>query len=170
MAADPSQSKGAQRGSTPSATGPLHPVRADGQRRTVLQIELDVRDAGALLTRFGHEATAACGGEGTIRGSIGWVGSPMSLDYGSLSGQLNANIRNGQFLKVEPGAAKLLGVLSLQSLPRRLVLDFRDVFSEGFCDLILRQRRCHHRAGCGAHEQLGRQKGVNAAVLAGRQR
>jgi uncharacterized protein YhdP len=26
----------------------------------------------------------------------------------------------------------LLGVLSLQSLPRRLTLDFRDVFSEGF--------------------------------------
>ncbi|HEY9096602.1 MAG TPA: DUF3971 domain-containing protein, partial [Hydrogenophaga sp.] len=81
---------------------------ANEQRRTVLQIELDVRDAGALLTRFGHEATVR-GGEGTIRGSIGWVGSPMSLDYGSLSGQLNANIRNGQFLKVEPGAAKLLG-------------------------------------------------------------
>jgi len=38
----------------------------------------------------------------------------------------------GQFLKAEPGAARLLSVLSLQSLPRRLVLDFRDVFQEGF--------------------------------------
>ena len=38
----------------------------------------------------------------------------------------------GQFLKAEPGVAKLLGVLSLQSLPRRLALDFRDVFQSGF--------------------------------------
>lgn len=42
------------------------------------------------------------------------------------------DIAAGQFLKVDPGAAKLLGVLSLQALPRRLSLDFRDVFSEGF--------------------------------------
>jgi uncharacterized protein YhdP len=41
-------------------------------------------------------------------------------------------MHGGQFLKVEPGAAKLLGVLNLQALPRRLALDFRDVFSEGF--------------------------------------
>ena len=38
----------------------------------------------------------------------------------------------GQFLKIDPGIGKLLGVLSLQALPRRITLDFRDVFSEGF--------------------------------------
>ena len=38
----------------------------------------------------------------------------------------------GQFLKAGPGAGRLLSVLSLQSLPRRLALDFRDVFQEGF--------------------------------------
>jgi uncharacterized protein YhdP len=135
---------------------------AGEQRRTVLQIELDVRDAGALLARFGHEATVR-GGEGTIRGSIGWVGSPMSLDYRSLSGQLNANIRNGQFLKVEPGAAKLLGVLSLQSLPRRLVLDFRDVFSEGFAFDFVRGDATIEQGV--AHTNNLQMKGVNAAVL-----
>jgi uncharacterized protein YhdP len=41
-------------------------------------------------------------------------------------------IEKGQFLKSEPGAARLLGVLSLQALPRRLMLDFSDVFGEGF--------------------------------------
>jgi uncharacterized protein YhdP len=35
-------------------------------------------------------------------------------------------------LKVEPGVAKLLSVLSLQSISKRLNLDFRDVFSDGF--------------------------------------
>jgi uncharacterized protein YhdP len=35
-------------------------------------------------------------------------------------------------MKIEPGIGKLLGVLSLQALPRRISLDFRDIFSEGF--------------------------------------
>jgi uncharacterized protein (TIGR02099 family) len=131
-------------------------------RRTTLQIELDVRDAGALLTRFGQAGTVR-GGEGTIRGSIGWAGSPMSLDYGSLSGQLNANVRNGQFLKVEPGAAKLLSVLSLQSLPRRLVLDFRDVFSDGFAfDFVRGDATIEQGVAKTNNLQM---KGVNAAVL-----
>ena len=135
---------------------------ASSARRTSLQIELDVRDAGALLERFGHAATVR-GGEGTIRGNIGWVGSPMSLDYGSLSGQLNANVRNGQFLKVQPGAAKLLGVLSLQSLPRRLALDFRDVFSAGFAfDFVRGDATIEQGVAKTNNLQM---KGVNAAVL-----
>jgi uncharacterized protein YhdP len=32
---------------------------------------------------------------------------------------------------MDPGAGRLLGLLSLQSLPQRLSLDFRDIFSEG---------------------------------------
>jgi uncharacterized protein (TIGR02099 family) len=135
---------------------------AGSARRTSLQIELDVRDAGALLTRFGHAGTVR-GGEGTVRGAIGWEGSPMSLDYDSLSGQLNANIRTGQFLKVQPGAAKLLGVLSLQSLPRRLALDFRDVFSEGFAfDFVRGDATIEQGVAKTNNLQM---KGVNAAVL-----
>ncbi|MDP1630848.1 MAG: AsmA-like C-terminal region-containing protein, partial [Caulobacter sp.] len=38
----------------------------------------------------------------------------------------------GQFNKLEPGVGRLLGILSLQSLPRRITLDFRDIFSDGF--------------------------------------
>ena len=33
---------------------------------------------------------------------------------------------------MEPGIAKLLGVLSLQSLPRRLSFNFDDIFGKGF--------------------------------------
>jgi uncharacterized protein YhdP len=72
-------------------------------------------------------------------------------------------VESGQFLKADPGLAKLLGVLSLQSLPRRLALDFRDVFSEGFAfdfvrgDVTIEQ-------GIAATNNL-QMKGVNAAVL-----
>jgi hypothetical protein len=43
-----------------------------------------------------------------------------------------ASASNGQFNKLEPGVGRLLGILSLQSLPRRITLDFRDIFSDGF--------------------------------------
>lgn len=135
---------------------------AGAARRTALNIDLNIQNAGALLTRFGSAGTVR-GGKGAIKGSIGWVGSPMSLDYASLAGQLNIDVKTGQFLKVDPGAAKLLGVLSLQSLPRRLALDFRDVFSEGFAfDFVRGDATIAQGVARTNNLQM---KGVNAAVL-----
>ena len=104
---------------------------ASGRRRTALQFKLDLTDAGALLARMGMPGVVAKG-RGLVQGNVAWVGSPMSPDYASMSGGFNTNVETGQFLKADPGIAKLFGVLSLQSLPRRLALDFRDVFSDGF--------------------------------------
>ena len=39
--------------------------------------------------------------------------------------------RNGQLLEVDPGAGRVLGLLSVAQLPRRLMFDFRDFFSKG---------------------------------------
>ncbi|NMM27456.1 MAG: TIGR02099 family protein [Glaciimonas sp.] len=106
-------------------------VTKDGQSKTELTYALDVDNAGKLLERFGFNGVLR-GGKGRLDGNIHWDGMPFSLDIPSLSGQIHLDMAAGQFLKVEPGVAKLLGVLSLQSLPRRLTLDFRDIFSEGF--------------------------------------
>jgi uncharacterized protein YhdP len=59
-------------------------------------------------------------------------GTPAGFDYPTLSGALNIDVGPGRFTRIEPGLGKLIGVLSLQALPRRITLDFRDVFSEGF--------------------------------------
>ena len=59
-------------------------------------------------------------------------GRPTDFDYPTLSGSLRIDVGPGRFIKIDPGIGKLLGVLSLQSLPRRITLDFTDVFSEGF--------------------------------------
>jgi len=111
--------------------GPSGPERAGQARRTTMDFELDLKDSGALLTRLGLEQ-ALRAGAGRISGQLAWRGSPLSPDMRSMQGQLRLDMRSGQFLKADPGAARLLGVLSLQSLPRRLLLDFRDVFEEGF--------------------------------------
>jgi uncharacterized protein YhdP len=71
-------------------------------------------------------------GTAKIEGSLAWLGSPQRIDYPTLSGNFVLDAAKGQFVKLEPGIGKLLGILSLQSLPRRISLDFRDIFSEGF--------------------------------------
>lgn len=99
--------------------------------RTELDFELDVADSGALLEQWG-QAGVLSGGKGRASGRIGWQGPPLAPDLASLDGQLRVDVERGRFLKADPGAARLVSVLSLQALPRRLMLDFRDVFSEGF--------------------------------------
>ncbi|MFG6433477.1 YhdP family protein [Roseateles sp. LYH14W] len=108
---------------------------ADARRRTQLDWKLDVHDAGKLLERLGQgnkESPVLRGGKGQLAGQVGWDGSPLAPHYASMAGALNIQLDTGTFLKAEPGVGRLLGVLSLQSLPRRLLLDFRDVFAEGF--------------------------------------
>ena len=133
-----------------------------GQRRTAIGFQLAVDDAGRLLERLGREGTVR-GGQGRLEGNVGWIGSPLSPDLSTLSGQLSVDIERGQFLQIEPGAGRLLGVLSLQSLPRRLVLDFRDVFSQGFAfDFFRGQGQIEQGVLSTRNLQM---KGVNAAVM-----
>jgi len=101
------------------------------QRRMALDFTLDIDNGGALLERLGFGRVVR-GTKGRMTGALGWDGSPLALDLPTLNGTLGLALDGGQFLKVNPGAARLLGVLSLQALPRRLLLDFRDVFQEGF--------------------------------------
>ena len=139
------------------------PARATpAARRAVMDFTLDLDDSGAFLDRLGTPK-AIRGGKGQLSGQVSWQGSPFALDYPSLSGQVSVAIDAGQFLKVDPGATRLLSVLSLQSLPRRLLLDFRDVFQEGFAfdniagDVTITQ-------GVAETNNL-RMRGVQAAVL-----
>lgn len=113
------------------AHGTWAPVSFGSGRATQLAFGLDIADAGRLLALYGVEE-AVRGGAGRISGELHWSGSPLAFDYTTLGGQMRMQIGKGQFLKTDPGIAKLIGVLNLQSLPRRLALDFRDVFAEGF--------------------------------------
>jgi uncharacterized protein (TIGR02099 family) len=105
--------------------------QAGASPRMVMDFKLDLSDSGAFLDRMGFAATMR-GGKGRVAGQVSWSGSPLAFHVPSLDGKLNIALDKGQFLKAGPGAARLFSVLSLQSLPRRLMLDFRDVFQEGF--------------------------------------
>jgi uncharacterized protein (TIGR02099 family) len=101
------------------------------QQQTKLDVTLDVTDAGTFLGRLGHPGQIV-GAPTRMTGQLAWAGAPSEFDYPSLNGTFRVQTGAGRFTKVDPGAGRLLGVLSLQALPRRITLDFRDVFSEGF--------------------------------------
>ncbi|HEY1996218.1 YhdP family protein [Paraburkholderia sp.] len=102
----------------------------DTSKRTVFDFKLDIKDAGALLERAGQPRTLK-GGSGTLSGKAVWRGGPTRIDYPTLNGNLAVDLRHGEILKVDPGVAKLLGVVSLQSLARFATMNFRDVIGEG---------------------------------------
>jgi uncharacterized protein YhdP len=114
--------------STLQATGLL--VRG-ASPRSALDFQIEASDAGKFLERVGYPGLVK-GGKARLQGSLSWQGEPAALDYPSLSGHLNLHAEDGQFLEIEPGLGKLVSLMNLQALPRRVTLDFRDVFSKGF--------------------------------------
>lgn len=98
---------------------------------TQMNYKIEVGDIGKFLARMNYPEGVK-GGTATLSGTLGWNGAPMDLDLPSLTGSINLEASRGQFTKLEPGIGKLLSILSLQSLPRRVALDFKDVFSDGF--------------------------------------
>ena len=101
------------------------------QQKTELNLLLDISDAGKILARSGYPNTVK-GGSGRLAANLSWAGGPDQFSYVTLNGSLKLDTGKGQFLKMDPGAGKLLSVLSLQDLPRHIALGFTDVFSEGF--------------------------------------
>ena len=105
--------------------------RGGTKPRTVLDFALHARDAGGLLGRIGYPGLVM-GGSAHLEGSASWDGEPASFDAATLSGELRLIAEDGQFLEIDPGVGKLISLMSLQALPRRVALDFSDVFSKGF--------------------------------------
>ncbi|MBU1214361.1 MAG: TIGR02099 family protein [Gammaproteobacteria bacterium] len=101
------------------------------QGETELSARIEIADAGRILARSGYPESLT-GGGGLLVSELRWRGSPDAFDFPSLNGSLQLTTGKGRFLQVDPGAAKLLGVLSLQSIPKRISLDFTDVFTPGF--------------------------------------
>lgn len=104
---------------------------ASPNRRMALDFKLDLNDSGALIERLGMGKLVK-GGKGKVQGQLAWNGSPLAPDWARTTGSMKLALDSGALLKADPGAARLLGVLNLQALPRRFLLDFRDVVQEGF--------------------------------------
>ena len=107
---------------------------ASGQwKANNMEVELDLKieNAGQAMSKLGFPDSFQ-GGEGRLASRLSWQGLPWDPQYASLGGRMELALGRGRFLRTEPGVAKLLSVFNLQSLPRRLSLDFSDIFSSGY--------------------------------------
>lgn len=98
---------------------------------TSLRLSATVKSMGDTLESLSFK-NAVKDAPGKSSATLTWRDVPYRPDFKTLSGSISAEIGSGQLLQVEPGAGRLLSLLSLQHLLRRLTLDFRDVFSKGF--------------------------------------
>ena len=91
------------------------------------------------------------------------LGQPVQIGRMALSGTLGLALDGGPFLQADAGAARLLGVLSLQALQHRLRLDFRDVFDERIAfDTLTADLHSQHGV---ARTDKPRLRGLQATVL-----
>ncbi len=99
--------------------------------RTYLTATLNSTDVGPTMTRL-DLAEGISGDSMGILMDLSWSGGPRASFLDKLDGEVRVRMEQGQLEEVEPGAGRMLGLVSVIALPRRLSLDFSDVFDKGF--------------------------------------
>ncbi len=100
-------------------------------QKTSINFKWTIKDIGLALTSLGYP-NLINKGEATIDGLVTWDDRPSNFDAEDFYGNFALIAKKGSVQKIEPGVAgRLVGLISLQNLPRRLTLDFSDLFEEG---------------------------------------
>jgi uncharacterized protein (TIGR02099 family) len=104
--------------------------------RSYLMATLNSTDVKTTMQRLDY-APGIVSDEMTLLFDVSWSGGPRTDVFESLDGDVQVRFGAGQLDEIEPGAGRLFGLMSIVALPRRLSLDFTDVFDKGFgFDLI----------------------------------
>ena len=111
-------------------TGSGEWLRGDDGPFSRMRIRMATADLGQTLNRAGFDL-ALQRGQAVVELEGRWPGSPLDLSLPRIEGGLDLVITDGVIPEASPGAGRLLGLVSLNSIPRRLRLDFSDVFGEG---------------------------------------
>lgn len=99
--------------------------------QTSLTLNLSSANVGEALGELGFQNTLRRGRLEDTQVSLRWADAPDRFGWAILEGEARFNVHDGALESVEPGAGRVLGLLSVAELPRRLLLDFGDVFGEG---------------------------------------
>jgi uncharacterized protein (TIGR02099 family) len=91
--------------------------------------ELSLKDIEYELEQLGYGSIIRDSG-GKLNVDLTWQGGPQDFDPVNINGELHARIDDGYLAEVSD-KARIFSVLSLQSIVRKLTLDFRDIFSDG---------------------------------------
>jgi uncharacterized protein (TIGR02099 family) len=106
------------------------PADEEGQR-SYLTAKLVSTDVEKTTQRLNYQP-GLVGDDMEVDFDISWPGGPREDILALLDGEIGVRFGSGQLDEVEPGAGRVFGLMSIVALPRRLSLDFRDVFGKGF--------------------------------------
>jgi len=101
------------------------------QQYSNVQMHVESRNIGHTLKALGYVG-GINKGKGSVDLELKWPGSFADVDASEIQGRMSLSLKEGYLLDVDPGAGRMFGMLSIQTLPRRLLLDFSDVFRKGF--------------------------------------
>ncbi|HSM69766.1 MAG TPA: YhdP family protein [Xanthomonadales bacterium] len=106
-------------------------VQDDTGSRSDFDILITSESLGALMSMM-EISSVLEGGQTMLRYNAWWPGPPAAFALARLNGDIELSVVDGRILNADPGAGRMVGLLSVSALPRRLALDFRDVFGSGF--------------------------------------
>ena len=101
-----------------------------GGPRTRIEAEFESTDFGAAAQALGYR-DAIDAARARVSANLWWQGAPSADAIRKMNGTLRVALNEGKLRDIEPGAGRVLGLLSVAQLPRRLSLDFRDVTDQG---------------------------------------
>jgi uncharacterized protein (TIGR02099 family) len=116
-------------GFTLSGSGDWY-AQSDGTASTRFELSLDSYDVATALDDLGLDPVLE-GGFAEVTANVHWPGGPSADWRQAISGEVTLRLEQGSMLDLEPGAGRMMGLMSITALPRRLSLDFRDVFNRG---------------------------------------
>ncbi len=105
-------------------------VDPDGYSSSEFDLRFTAEDLGRMLAALGFSAPVE-GGQTLAAIDARWGGSPLDFQLERLEGTLEVSVGAGRLVEVQPGAGRVFGLFSIRDLPRRLSLDFSDVFTSG---------------------------------------
>jgi uncharacterized protein (TIGR02099 family) len=105
-------------------------LATDTGQHSQVDFTLNSTDVEATLDALAFDSALAAS-EAQVVASVSWPGPPGPHFKEQLAGTVKIQVGKGQLTSVQPGAGRMFGLLSVAALPRRLSLDFRDVFEKG---------------------------------------
>lgn len=95
------------------------------QHQTNVLLELESPNVSNMLHRLGY-AGVINHGKARAHMQASWADAPDRFEFAKLNGNYGVVVTEGSIVAVEPGAGRLLGLLSLTELPRHMMLNFKE--------------------------------------------
>ena len=107
-----------------TVTGQWQGKTSNARDQSLIDVDMEIKDAGQIIARW-TEPKSVEGGQGRLIAKLNWLGPVFAPSYETLGGTVTLDLTKGRLLEVNTSGAKLLDVLSLQSLLRFATLDLQ---------------------------------------------